>query len=85
MNMLDCRPAAPYPLTVTHHFPMIDEHPKKLLLNGGTIFGWDNGKGLHHGFSRHAISSGAPLNLIQRLLGHPSVETTYSRAIGDNK
>jgi integrase len=41
-------------------------------------------KGLRHGFGIHAIRSGVPLNLVQRWLGHSSIETTsiYLQAMG---
>lgn len=41
-------------------------------------------KGLRHGFGIHAIRSGAPLNFVQRWLGHARMETTsiYLQAIG---
>ena len=41
-------------------------------------------KGLRHGFGIHAIRSGVPLNLVQRWLGHTSIETTsiYLQAMG---
>lgn len=41
-------------------------------------------KGLRHGFGVHAIRSGVPLTMVQRWLGHASVETTaiYLQAVG---
>jgi site-specific recombinase XerD len=33
-------------------------------------------KGLRHGFGIHALRSGVPVNLVQRWLGHASLETT---------
>ncbi len=41
-------------------------------------------KGLRHAFGLHAIRSGVPLNLVQRWLGHASMNTTaiYLGAIG---
>ena len=41
-------------------------------------------KGLRHGFGLHAIRSGVPINLVQRWLGHASMETTaiYLQAMG---
>lgn len=41
-------------------------------------------KGLRHGFGVHAVRSGVPLNLVQRWLGHASMETTaiYLQAMG---
>jgi integrase/recombinase XerD len=44
-------------------------------------------RGLRHSFGVHAIRSGVPLNLVQRWLGHASMETTaiYLQAIGDEE
>jgi len=44
-------------------------------------------KGLRHGFGLHAISSGVPLNLVQRWLGHARMETTaiYLQALGQEE
>lgn len=44
-------------------------------------------KGLRHGFGLHAISSGVPINLVQRWLGHASMATTalYLQAIGQEE
>lgn len=41
-------------------------------------------RGLRHGFAVAAISAGAPLNLVQRWLGHSDIATTaiYANAIG---
>lgn len=41
-------------------------------------------KGLRHGFGLHAIRSGVPINLVQRWLGHASINTTaiYLQAMG---
>lgn len=41
-------------------------------------------KGLRHGFGIHAIRCGVPITLVQRWLGHASVETTaiYLQAMG---
>lgn len=41
-------------------------------------------KGLRHGFGVAAVEAGVPLNLIQRWLGHASLETTsiYTQVIG---
>lgn len=33
-------------------------------------------KGLRHGFGVHAIASGIPLNILQKWMGHTSMETT---------
>jgi integrase/recombinase XerD len=44
-------------------------------------------KGLRHGFGIYAISSGVPINLVQRWLGHASMATTalYLQAIGQEE
>jgi hypothetical protein len=44
-------------------------------------------KGLRHSFRIHAIRSGAPLNLVQRWLGHASMTTTaiYLDALGEEE
>ena len=41
-------------------------------------------KGLRHGFGIHAIRSGIQLNMLQKWMGHSSIETTaiYTNAIG---
>jgi integrase len=41
-------------------------------------------KGLRHGFGVQAVSSGVPLNLVQRWLGHAQLSTTaiYADAVG---
>lgn len=41
-------------------------------------------KGLRHGFGLHAVRCGIPLNLVQRWLGHASMNTTaiYLQAMG---
>ena len=44
-------------------------------------------KGLRHSFGVHAIRSGVPLNLVQRWLGHASMNTTaiYLQVMGDEE
>jgi integrase len=44
-------------------------------------------KGLRHGFGIRAISTGVPLNMAQRWLGHANISTTaiYADAIGDEE
>ncbi len=41
-------------------------------------------KGLRHGFGIQAISSGVPLNMLQKWMGHASIKTTaiYANAVG---
>jgi integrase len=58
---------------------------KALMLAAGIPHGIHaTPKGLRHGFGVHAISSGVPINLVQRWLGHSRMETTaiYLQAIG---
>ena len=42
-------------------------------------------KGLRHGFGVAAVTSGVPLNLVQKWLGHAQLSTTaiYADAVGD--
>lgn len=44
-------------------------------------------KGLRHGFGVHAIASGIPLNILQKWMGHTSMETTaiYATPIGQEE
>lgn len=44
-------------------------------------------KGLRHGFGLHAIRCGVPVNLVQRWLGHASMNTTaiYLQAMGSEE
>ena len=44
-------------------------------------------KGLRHGFGVKAVSSGVPLNIAQRWLGHAKLSTTaiYADAVGDEE
>ena len=44
-------------------------------------------KGLRHGFGIAAITSGVPLNMLQKWLGHSKMETTaiYADAVGDEQ
>ena len=41
-------------------------------------------KGLRHGFGIHAVSSGVPLTLVSKWMGHSSIKTTaiYTNAVG---
>lgn len=41
-------------------------------------------KGLRHGYGVHAITSGVPLNMLQKWMGHAQLETTaiYANALG---
>ena len=44
-------------------------------------------RGLRHGYGLHAVRRSVPLNLIQRWLGHASIQTTclYLQAVGDEE
>ncbi len=44
-------------------------------------------KGLRHGFGVHAISSGVPLNMLGKWMGHASLEVTaiYANALGSEE
>jgi integrase/recombinase XerD len=44
-------------------------------------------KGLRHGFGVAAVTSGVPLNLVQKWLGHAQLSTTaiYADAVGDEE
>ena len=44
-------------------------------------------KGLRHGFGVHAVSSHVPLNMLQKWLGHATMETTaiYADAVGEEQ
>ena len=44
-------------------------------------------KGLRHGFAIHALSRGVPLNMIQKWMGHSSIEITtiYLQATGEEE
>ncbi len=61
---------------------------KGIMLQAGIAKGLHaTPKGLRHSFGLHAIRSGVPLNLVQRWLGHASMNTTaiYLQAIGDEE
>ncbi len=44
-------------------------------------------KGLRHGYGVHAISSGVPLNMLSKWMGHSSLEITaiYANALGEEQ
>ncbi len=44
-------------------------------------------KGLRHGFGIHAVSSGVPLTLVAKWMGHSSIKTTaiYTNAVGEEE
>ena len=62
-------------------------HVKKVLKKARLEGPHATPKGLRHGFGVAAISSGVPLNLVQRWLGHAHMSTTaiYTHAIGDEE
>lgn len=58
---------------------------KEVMREAGVINGpHATPKGLRHGFGLHAIRCGVPINLVQRWLGHASINTTaiYLQAMG---
>ena len=44
-------------------------------------------KGLRHGYGVHAISSGVPLNMLSKSMGHASLEITaiYANSLGEEQ
>jgi integrase len=44
-------------------------------------------KGLRHGYGVNAISSGVPLNMLSKWMGHSAIETTsiYTNAVGNEQ
>ena len=51
------------------------------VMNGAQITGAHaTPKGLRHGFGIKAVTSGVPLNTVQRLLGHAQLSTTSIHA-----
>ena len=44
-------------------------------------------KGLRHGYGVHAITSGVPLNMLSKWMGHASLEVTaiYANALGEEQ
>ena len=44
-------------------------------------------KGLRHGYGIHAMSSGVPLNMLSKWMGHASLEVTaiYANALGEEQ
>ncbi|KAB2912703.1 MAG: site-specific integrase [Hyphomicrobiaceae bacterium] len=58
---------------------------KSVMGEAGTSIGpHATPKGLRHGFGLHAVRCGVPVNLVQRWLGHASINTTaiYLQAMG---
>ena len=63
-------------------------HVKDVMRDAGISDGPQaSPKGLRHGFGVHAVRSGVPLNLVQRWLGHASMNTTaiYLAVMGDEE
>jgi len=60
---------------------------KEVMGKAGVIGPQASPKGLRHGFAVAAISSGVPLNLVQRWLGHADMATTaiYAYAVGEEE
>lgn len=60
----------------------------KKTINLAQISGYHaSPKGLRHGFGVNAVLAGAPLNMVQKWLGHSRIETTaiYTNAIGNEE
>ena len=60
-------------------------HVKAVMLAAGIPDGPHRSpKGLRHGYGVHAISSGVPLNMLSKWMGHASLELTaiYANALG---
>ncbi len=61
---------------------------KSVMLDAGISEGpHTSPKGLRHGYGVNAISSGVPLNLLSRWMGHSAIEITsiYANAIGNEQ
>ncbi len=60
---------------------------KRVMRNAGIADGLCKPKALRHAFAVEAGQKGAPLNMVQRWLGHARIETTaiYASAIGDEE
>lgn len=57
----------------------------KSVMHQANIFGPQaSPKGLRHGFGIHAVLSQVPLNMLQKWMGHASIQTTaiYANAVG---
>ena len=57
---------------------------KRVMRSAGISGAFACPKGLRHAFAVHALANGVPLNLIQKWMGHSSIETTsiYLNAMG---
>ena len=57
---------------------------KRVMQSAGVRGQFASPKGLRHAFAVHALANGVPLNLIQKWMGHSSIETTsiYLNAMG---
>jgi site-specific recombinase XerD len=81
---LEDRSARLWPLSRCRAWQLVKKIMSEAAIEGGPHA---SPKGLRHGFGIHAIRSGVPLHLVQRWLGHASMETTaiYLQAIGDEE
>jgi integrase/recombinase XerD len=60
-------------------------HVKAVMADAGIPDGPHRSpKGLRHGYGVHAISSGVPLNMLSKWMGHTTLEVTaiYANALG---
>jgi integrase/recombinase XerD len=60
-------------------------HVKDVMADAGIPDGPHRSpKGLRHGYGVHAISSGVPLNMLSKWMGHATLEVTaiYANALG---
>lgn len=57
---------------------------KTVMANAGVLGLQASPRGLRHGFAVSAVLSGVPLNIVQKWLGHASIETTaiYADVVG---
>lgn len=62
-------------------------HVKNAMISAGIDGPQACPKGFRHGFGVQAVSSGVPLNLVSRWLGHSCLEVTaiYADAVGDEQ
>ncbi len=60
---------------------------REVMANAGIRGSHASPKGLRHGFGVAAVTSGVPLNLVQKWLGHSQLSTTaiYADATGDEE
>lgn len=60
---------------------------KKIMDKAGLEGSYAMPKGLRHGFAIACLDKGLPLNMVQKWLGHSSIETTaiYADAVGEEE